>query len=385
MASGQDWRVDATDAPASASLPPLTQIPADVAAVMDYEPLARARMTAQAWAYLQGGAADELTLADNLAAFRRLRLLPRVLGKVADGNTRVTLFGQTHAAPILLAPVAFQQLAHPEGERATALAASAMQTGMVVSTQAGFDLETLARGAQAPLWFQLYIQPDRDFTRALVARAEAAGYQALVLTVDAPVNGARNREQRAGFALPAGIAPVNLQGMRALPAEPLHAGGLSLLQTELLRRAATWEDLRWLCGATNLPILLKGVLAPDDALRAADMGAAGVIVSNHGGRTLDGVAATIDALPAVVAAVGSRLPVLVDGGIRRGTDVFKALALGACAVLVGRPFVYGLAAAGAPGVVHVLHLLRTELEIAMALTGCRTLADVDASRLWHPA
>jgi len=351
---------------------------------MDYEPLARARMTAQAWAYLQGGAADELTLADNLAAFRRLRLLPRVLNPVADGNTRVTLFGQTHAAPILLAPVAFQQLAHPEGERATVLAAAAMQAGMVVSTQAGVDLETLARGAQAPLWFQLYIQPDRDFTRALVRRVEAAGYQALVLTVDAPVTGARNREQRAGFALPAGIAPVNLQGMRALPAEPLHAGGLSLLQTELLRRVATWEDLRWLCGATKLPILLKGVLAPEDALRAADAGAAGVIVSNHGGRTLDGVPATIDALPAVVDAVGSRLPVLVDGGIRRGTDVFKALALGASAVLVGRPFVYGLAAAGASGVVHVLHLLRTELEIAMALTGCRTLADVDASRLWYP-
>jgi len=364
-------------------LPPLAQIPTDVAAVMDYEPLARARMTASAWAYVQGGAADERTLADNSAAFERLRLLPRVLADVANGNTQVTLLGQRHAAPILLAPVAFQQLAHPEGECATVLAASAMQTGMVVSTQSGIALETLAQEAQAPLWFQLYVQPDRDFTRALVARAQAAGYQALVVTVDAPVNGARNREQRAGFALPVGIAPVNLNGMRALPAEPVRAGGVSLLQTEMVRRAATWKDLQWLRGVTQLPILLKGILAPEDAVRAVDMGMAGVIVSNHGGRTLDGVPATIDALPAIAQAVGARIPLLLDGGIRRGTDIFKALALGASAVLVGRAFIYGLAAAGAPGVVHVLHMLRTELEIAMVLAGCKTLADIDATRLFH--
>jgi len=200
-------------------------------------------------------------------------------------RTGSDVLGQRHAAPILLAPVAFQQLAHPEGERATVLAASAMQTGMVVSTQSSVALETLAQDAQTPLWFQLYMQPDRDFTRALVARAEAAGYQALVLTVDAPVNGARNREQRAGFALPPGVSPVNLHGMRALPAEPVRAGGVSLLQTEMVRRAATWEDVQWLRGVTNLPILLKGILAPEDAVRAADMGMAGVIVSNHGGRT----------------------------------------------------------------------------------------------------
>jgi len=366
---------------------PLTHICADVAAVMDYEPLARARMTDSAWAYLQGGAADELTLADNLAAFRRLRLLPRVLNCVADGNTHVTLLGRRHAAPMLLAPVAFQQLAHPEGERATVLAASAMQTGMVVSTQAGIALEVLAQDAQAqdaqsPLWFQLYIQPDRDFTRDLVSRAEAAQYQALVVTVDAPVHGARNREQRAGFALPAGMRPVNLDGMRALPAEPVRAGGPSLLQTQLIRHAPTWDDLAWLRGVTKLPILLKGILSPDDAERAVHAGMAGVIVSNHGGRSLDGAPATIDALPAIAHAVARRVPVLLDGGIRRGTDVFKALALGASAVLVGRSFMYGLAAAGAPGVVHVLHMLRTELEIAMVLTGCRTLADIDATRLF---
>jgi len=367
-----------------APLPPLAQIPADVVAVGDYEALARARMTASAWAYLQGGAADEQTLRDNLCAFSRVRLLPRVLQPVAGGHTRLTLLGQEHVAPLLLAPVAFQPLAHPEGEGATVLAASAMQAGMVVSTQAGVALETLAQQAQAPLWFQLYMQPHRDDTQALVARAQAAGYQVLVLTVDAPVNGVRNREQRAGFRLPSGVCPVNLQGLRTHPAEPLRPGGTGVLQSALLCSAATWEDVAWLRAVTSLPIVLKGILAADDALRAIDSGVDGVIVSNHGGRTLDTVPATLDALPAVARAVDRRIPLLLDGGIRRGTDIFKALALGASAVLIGRPYVHGLAAAGASGVVHVLHLLRTELEIAMALTGCKTLADIDATRLVTP-
>lgn len=364
--------------------PPLTQIPADIVAATDYEPLARERMTASAWAYLQGGAADELTLRDNLDAFRRIRLLPRVLTDVGDGDTELNLLGRRHVAPILLAPVAYQQLAHPEGEQATALAASAMQAGMVVSTQSSLSLEALAQASQAPLWFQLYIQPDRVFTRELIARVEAAGYQALVVTVDAPINGARNREQRAGFALPPGVAPVNLQNMRPLPNEAVRAGGIPLLQTALVRSAATWADLQWLQSITKLPILLKGILAPDDAVRAADEGMAGVVVSNHGGRTLDSLPASIDALPAVARAVQGRIPLLLDGGIRRGTDIFKALALGASAVLVGRPFVHGLATAGAAGVVHVLHILRTELEMAMVLAGCRTLADIDATRLAPP-
>lgn len=364
--------------------PTLAQIPAEVVALGDYEPLARERMSASAWAYLQGGAADELTLRDNLDAFRRLRLLPRVLTDVGGGDIALTLLDHRHVSPILLAPVAYQQLAHPEGELATALAASAMQTCMVVSTQASTSLETLAQATQGPLWFQLYIQPDRPFTRELVARAEAAGYQALVVTVDAPVNGVRNREQRTGFTLPQGVVAVNLEGMRSLPDEPVRAGGIPLLQTKLVRSAATWDDVQWLRSITKLPILLKGILAPGDAVRAADEGIAGVVVSNHGGRTLDGLPATIDALPAIAHAVERRIPLLLDGGIRRGTDIFKALALGASAVLIGRPFVHGLAAAGASGVVHVLHILRTELEIAMVLTGCRTLADIDITRLAQP-
>ncbi len=359
--------------------PPLASIPPTVVAVADYEALARERMGDTAWAWLQGGAADEASLRDNQQAFGRLQLQPRVLADLAGGDTRLELFGQVHEHPIFLAPVAFQQLAHPDGELASVQAASAMQATMVVSTQAGIALETLAQAAQGPLWFQLYIQPDRDFTAALVRRVEAAGYRALVVTADAPISGARNREQRAGFMLPPGLSAVNLQGMRGLPPQTARAGESPLLASALVSAAPTWRDIAWLRSLTRLPILLKGVLAPQDARRAADEGLAGVIVSNHGGRVLDTVPASIDALPAVARAVGDRMPVLLDGGIRRGTDIVKALALGASAVLVGRPFMHGLAAAGALGVVHVLHMLRTELEMAMVLCGRKTLAELDPS------
>src|SRR5690606_25141866 len=308
----------------------------------------------------------------NEQAFGRLQLQPRVLADVAGGHTRLELLGEVHEHPILLAPDAFQQLAHPDGEKASVQAASAIRATMVVSTQTGIALDALAQAAQEPLWFQLYIQPDRDFTAALVRRAEAAGYRALVVTVDAPVSGARNREQRAGFVLPSGVSAVNLQGMRSLPPQTARAGESPLLASALVSAAPTWHDIAWLRSLTRLPILLKGVLAPQDARRAADEGLAGVIVSNHGGRVLDTVPASIDALPAVAEAAGADIPVLLDGGIRRGTDIVKALALGASAVLVGRPFMHGLAAAGALGVVHVLHILRTELEMTMVLCGRKT-------------
>lgn len=360
--------------------PPLHRIPPAIAAVEDYRPFARERLGEAAWAYFDGAAADETTAADNRAAFGRLRLAGRVLADLAGGDTALTLFGQTLAHPIVLAPVAYQTLAHPDGERASALAAAAMGGAMVVSTQAGLTLEEIAAATPAPLWFQLYIQTDRAFTRRLVGRAEAAGYRALVVTVDAPVSGVRNREQRAGFALPPGIEAVNLRGLQAPPAA---AAGRIAFGTPLLEQAPTWRDLDWLRSITTLPILAKGILCADDATRAIAHGVDGVIVSNHGGRTLDTLPATIDALPAVAAAVGGRVPLLLDGGIRRGTDVLKALALGASAVLIGRPYVYGLAAAGASGVAHVLQILRTELELAMALTGRRRLADVDATAIWR--
>ncbi|HEY9281518.1 MAG TPA: alpha-hydroxy acid oxidase [Eoetvoesiella sp.] len=360
-------------------LPPLEHIPAEIAAVADYEPYARERMSTSAWAYISGGAGDELTQADNNAAFRRLRLHQRVLTDLSGANTRLELFGHTFEYPIFLAPVAYQKLAHPDGELATALGGSAIKAGMVVSTQASAAMEDIAAMARTPLWFQLYIQSDRNFTAELVHRAESANYQALVVTVDAAVNGVRNREQRAGFALPAGIDAVNLRGMRPQPAHTALAGTSPLFGGPLLAGNPTWKDVEWLVGLSRLPVLLKGITSAHDAQRALDLGVSGIIVSNHGGRTLDTLPATIDVLPSIAAVVNGRVPILLDGGIRRGTDIFKALALGATATLIGRPYIYGLAAAGATGVVHVLHILRTELEITMALTGCATLNDIDAS------
>jgi 4-hydroxymandelate oxidase len=365
-----------------APLAKLNQIPASVASVRDYEALAEERVTQQAWAYMAGGAADEWTLRENCAAFERLSLRTRVLQDLTDGNTQLELFGSSLKFPILLAPVAYQKLFHPDGEMATALGATATAAAMVVSTQATVLLEDVARQAEAPLWFQLYIQPDRGFTRELARRAEAAGYQALVVTVDAPISGVRNREQRASFMLPPSMEAINLRGMQ-LP--PSSGGGIGddalLLGGSLLASAPTWRDLNWLQAQTSLPILVKGIMSGEDAERAVAAGIHGIIVSNHGGRTLDTQPATIDSLPEIAEAVAGRIPLLLDGGIRRGSDVFKALALGANAVLVGRPYVFGLAAAGAIGVAHVLHILRVELEITMALTGCRDLKAIATSQV----
>ncbi len=363
---------------------PSLRIPPDIACVTDYERHARERLGEAVWAWLSAGAADGVTVAANQAAWSRLSLCNRVLADLSSGNTRTELFGHPVEHPILLAPVAYQRLAHPDGEMATVLAASALKAGMAVSTQATVALEDIAASAQAPLWFQLYLQHDRGFTAELVRRAEAAGYQALVLTVDAPVVGLRNAEQRAGFGLPAGIEAVNLRGMKPLPAFTARAGETTLFDSPQIATAARWRDVEWLRGQTRLPLLLKGVLHPDDARQARSLGMAGIVVSNHGGRVLDGLPASIDALPGIVEALRGEATVLVDGGIRRGSDVFKALALGADAVLVGRAFMHGLATAGAAGVAHVLHLLRTELETTMALTGCRDIAAIDRSRLWSP-
>lgn len=349
----------------------------------DHERLAQARMDPGAWAYLFGGAADEITLRDNCAAWQRLQLRPRVLRPLAGGHTRRTLLGRELAHPLLVAPMAYQRLAHPQGERASALAAAVMGLGYVLSTQASVPLEEVAHLAhpeagRGPLWFQLYLQPDRALTRSLVDRAEAAGYEALVLTVDAPVQGSRDQERRTGFQLPHGVAAVHLPG--AAPA----VGGAGLC-AGLAEHAPTWDDLVWLRSITALPILLKGITHPADARLAVEHGAAGVIVSNHGGRTLDTLPATAALLPGIVAAVEGRAPVLVDGGVRRGTDVFKALALGASAVLLGRPVLHGLANAGAAGAAQVLRLVCDELEMAMVLCGCRTLDDIAPEHVPHGA
>mgnify|MGYP001563175376 FL=1 len=352
-------------------------LPTDLVTLADHERHALARLDGPVWAYFSGGAADEITLRANRSAWDALTLAPRVLRPLAGGHTRCKLLGRTLAHPIMLAPVAFQRLAHPDGELATAYAAAALGAGLVLSTQASQPLEAVAQAmlgdaGRGPLWFQLYLQPDRGQTRALVQRAEAAGYEALVLTVDAPCSGVREREWRAGFRLPPGIRAVNLPvGAGALASG---GAGSSALFNGLLRHAPTWDDVQWLQSITRLPVLLKGVLHPEDARTALAHGVAAVIVSNHGGRTLDTTPSTASVLPRIADATGGALPLLVDGGIRRGTDVLKAVALGASAVLVGRPIVWGLAHSGAAGVAHVLRLLRDELEAAMALTGCATLA-----------
>ena len=353
--------------------PALTAIPPDIVCASDYERHAREHIEDAAWAYLQGGAADELTVVANSEAWRNLNLLPRALSDVRGGHTRCTLFGDSLAHPIILAPVATQRLFHPEGESASVLAASVMGGVAVVSTQASISLEEIAAQAQGPLWFQLYWQGGREATLALVRRAEVAGYRVLVVTVDAPISGVRNREQRAGFKVPENFTKVNVQA----PSIPLLLDeGMSPVFDGFMHLAPVWSDIEWLVGQTKLPVLLKGILHPDDALRAVAIGAAGIVVSNHGGRVLDTVPSTLAVLPSIVKAVNGALPVLVDGGIRRGTDIIKARALGATAVMIGRPYIHALATAGALGVAHLVRLLREELEIAMALSGCKTLDDI---------
>lgn len=360
--------------------PPLAKIPSTIACVTDYIEYARERVAPAAWAYLTAAAGDGLTAQDNINALQRLRLLPNALQSSANASTAIELFGTPFPYPILLAPVAYQKLAHPDGELATVLGASAVQAGMVVSTQASVSLEDIATHAQTPLWFQLYMQPVFDDTLALVRRAESAGYRAIVITVDAPVSGLRNAEQRAAFVLPPHVSAVNLAN--TMPADTSQAVAGQALAGPLRTTTHTFEDLARLVAHTRLPVLAKGITHGADARRAIDAGCAGIIVSNHGGRVLDSLPAAIDLLPGVVQAVDKQIPVLMDGGIRRGTDILKALALGARAVLIGRPQIYGLAAAGAAGVAHVLHILRTELEMAMLLSGRPRIDAIDATALW---
>ncbi len=358
-------------------IPALSQLPAGIVNLAGHEAHARSMLDENAWAYFAGGAGDEITLRENRQSWDHLRLVPRVLRDLRGGHLRTRLLGRELAHPLLLAPVAFQKMAHADGELASALAAAMLGAGLVLSSQSSCLLEDVARislaeSTRGPLWFQLYFQHDRGFLRDLIARVESAGYEALVLTVDASCSGARDRERRAGFVLPPGVSAVNLAGLPPQATTSL-APGQSAMFDHLLAHAPTWDDIAWLREQTRLPILLKGVLHPDDARLAQEHGAAGVIVSNHGGRTLDTVPATAEMLPRVRQAVGEDYPLLVDGGIRRGTDILKAIALGANAVLIGRPYVFGLANAGAMGVAHVIRLLCDELEIAMALAGVATL------------
>ncbi|GJG98403.1 alpha-hydroxy acid oxidase [Cupriavidus pauculus] len=357
-------------------------IPPDTVSLGDYERRFHERVDPAIQAYIAGAAADGVTQRDNRLAFDRVRLMPSAFADFAGASTRSVLFGEVLESPILIAPTAYHKLVHPAGEIATAQAASLTRTWMTVSTQASVAMEEVARASSAPLWFQLYCQPRWEDTLTLVGRAEDAGYKALVLTIDAVVSGIRNIEQRAGFRLPADVRAVNLDGFPPTP--PVNASNGSPVFKGMLDNAPTWATVQALCRQTRLPVILKGLLNPADVSRALQCGVAGIIVSNHGGRTLDTVPATLDCLPGIVEAVDAAVPVLLDGGIRRGTDVVKAIALGASAVLLGQPVLHALSVGGMPGVAHMLTLLQTELEVAMALLGCPTLDAIDRSRIWVP-
>ena len=358
-----------------AKRPPLDHIPRDILCAQDYEALAGHFIDAPAHAYIAGGCGSDVTVAANRAAFARRQVVPRLLRDVTGGHTRLSLFGQSLAHPLLLAPVAYQTMVHPLGERETARAAAATDTPLVLSTLATSTLEQIAQVPGLQGWFQLYFQPERAATLDLVRRAEAAGYRVLVVTLDATIKTPSLSAVRAGFTMPADIVAANLAAYPVPAAIALQPGESRIFQGAM-REAPTLDDLAWLMHETRLPVVVKGVQHPADARLLQDMGVAGLVVSNHGGRALDGAPASLDTLPAIRRAVGEAFPLLFDSGIRSGSDVFKAIALGADAVLIGRLQVYALAVAGALGVAHLLKLLREELELCMAQAGCATLAEI---------
>lgn len=335
--------------------------------LFDFEKKAEELMTKMAWEFVASGAADEITLKWNREAFNRIKIQTHVLNDVSKIDTKMSLFEQQLSYPILIAPSSNHKIMHPAGELATARGANLGFATYVVSSSTTTPREEIAKVATQPLWFQLYVGGDKTFVKDLVQKVESQGVKALCLTVDLPVSGVRNRQDRVKFQLPAGLEnPYRNNTEKALS----------------YRKSVTWKDIGWLKSITKMPVLLKGILNPADAEQAIQSGASGIIVSNHGGRNLDTVPATIEVLPYITKQVKKRIPILMDGGIRRGTDVVKAIALGADAVLVGRPICYGLACGGAEGVAKVLGILKKELEIAMALLGITSIAGINQSFIW---
>ena len=361
---------------------PITML--DILNLHSLEPLARERLDPMLYDYMAGGAADEWTLAENRHAFRRIQLLPRMLRGVANRSLATTVLGTPVSMPVLVPPMGFQGLCHADAEVATARGAAAEDTIYCASTVSNCSLETIAKASDGAKWFQLYVYRDKEITRDLVARATAAGYAALCLTVDTPLAGHRERDRRNSYRMPAHLELGNFPAAHA--AHHHHGAGQGSALAQYINaqwdQGLTWADVDWLRSVSSIPVIVKGVLAPADAVLAIEHGASAVIVSNHGGRQLDSVPAPITVLRAVVDAVGGRAEVLADGGFRRGTDVLKALALGARAVLVGRPILWGLTLDGADGVRAVLRHLRGELDLAMALAGCATVGDVTGELIY---
>jgi 4-hydroxymandelate oxidase len=350
-----------------------------VLTLADMEALSQKRMSHIAYAYVSGGAGDEITLRANSEQWARIRLNPNILIDVSEIDLTAEILGQPLDVPILLAPAAIHRLWHRKGEMAVVAGANQGKVSLVTSTFATESVENICRAATQPVWFQLYTRPDRTFNQSLIQRAEAAGCKAIAITVDTPTIGIRNREERAYFRMPPHFVLPNINiGAEIHRRAPDHA--FSLVPNAKL----TWKEIEWMCSIAKTPVWLKGVINPEDALRAVDTGAAGIIVSNHGARNLDTLPSTAEALPRIAEKLQGKIPLIVDGGIRRGTDILKALAMGAKAVLIGRPYLHGVAAAGADGVSRVIGILRAELRSAMALTGKTKIAQIDPSVLWKP-
>jgi 4-hydroxymandelate oxidase len=338
-------------------------------------------MSPAAFEYVAGGAGSDHTVIRNRTAFNKLAILPRVLVDVSRISTRLTLFGRSHEFPILLAPTGYHKLVHPLGEMATVEGANESGATLVAASFSTVSYEQMSAGSRSGMWFQLYVQQDRGFTREMVRRVLAAGCEAICVCVDVPVNGPRDRELRAGFSLPMGIERANLSLLGPDLAAGAHRPHGRNIYSATHAADATWDDIEWLRSFIPRPLLVKGIMHPDDAANAYNAGCDGVMLSNHGGRSLDTLISTIEALPRMVERLQGRIPIILDGGIRRGVDIFKALALGATAVMVGRPYLFGLAVGGSDGVSRVVEILRTELEMTMGLAGCRTLSEIKKDRL----
>jgi 4-hydroxymandelate oxidase len=345
--------------------------------LFEYEKLASEKLHKTAFDYYYSGAHDEITLKENREAYNKIKIHYKVLVDVSRRDASTEIFGEKISFPLIVAPTAFHKMAHEEGECAVARAATKSGTIMCLSTLSNSTVEDVSKNCNSNFWFQLYVFREKSVTEKLVRRVEKAGAKALVVTVDAPLLGTRERDVKNKFQLPQGLSVINLmpEGKEELPDDKPDSG-LSLYFNEMLDQSLNWKDIEWLASITKLPVILKGIVRPDDAVKAIDYGAKGIVVSNHGGRQLDTSPATIDVLPSIAEAVDNRIEVMIDGGIRRGTDILKAVALGAKAVLAGRPILWGLACNGGDGVYSVLELLKKEFDLAMALSGCPTVKDI---------
>lgn len=349
----------------------------DFTNLFEYEKHACEKLHKTAFDYYSSGAHDEITLRDNREVYNRIKIHYKVLVDVSKRDSSTEVLGQKISFPLIIAPTAFHKMAHAEGECAVAKASVKADTIMCLSTLSNTTVEDVSKDCNANFWFQLYVFRDKSVTEKLVRRVENAGAKAIVVTVDAPLLGTREKDVKNKFQLPQGLSVINLMpdSKEDLP-DGKPDSGLSLYFNEMLDQSLNWKDIEWLASITKLPIILKGIVRPDDALKAIEYGAKGIVVSNHGGRQLDTSPATIEVLPAIADKVDNRIEILVDGGVRRGTDILKAVALGAKAVLIGRPILWGLSCNGSEGVYSVLSLLKKEFDLAMALSGCPSVKDI---------